>query len=312
MAEREFLPIDQAEKPFFAGIDLGGTNIKAGIVDDRGRALGYATMATEIEKGPEDGARRMAETARRAAESAGLPMDEIAYVGLATPGTMDIPKGLLLHPVNLPGWENFPVRDRVSHHAGRPVMYANDANAAAYGEYWIGSGSQYGSMIMLTLGTGVGGGIIVGDQTIDGENSHGSECGHIIIDSRPDARTCSCDRRGHLEAYASATAVAQRAEEALDAGRESLLAKSRAAGEEVTSFAVFQASDQGDALALELIVETARYLGVGITRLLHTIDPAAVVLGGAMDFGGPSHKIGQQFLAEIKNEVHRHSFPVIA
>ncbi len=312
MPDREILPKNQAQPPFFAGIDLGGTNIKAGVVDDLGRTLGYASVKSEIEQGPDAGAKRMADAARQAAAKAGLGMDEIAYVGLATPGTMDIPAGKLLHPVNLPGWDEFPIRDRVAEYAERPVVFANDANAAAYGEFWVGTGSQYPSMIMLTLGTGVGGGIIVGDLSIEGVNSHGSECGHIIIDSHDDARVCSCGHRGHLEAYASATAVARRTEEALDAGRESSLSKLRDSGVELTAKRVHDAAEQGDALALEIILETARYLGIGITTLLHAIDPAAVVLGGAMDFGGRTNKIGGQFLDRIKEEVRQRAFPTIA
>ncbi|MFP6691707.1 MAG: ROK family protein [Pirellulales bacterium] len=312
MPNREFILIDDAQPPFFAGIDLGGTNIKAGLVDDLGRPLSYVTVKSEIEQGPEEGARRMAEAALQTGRDAGVAANDIAYIGLATPGTMDIPHGILLNPVNLPGWHDFPIRDRVSQHAGRPVAYANDANAAAYGEFWVGSGSQYPSMILLTLGTGVGGGIIVGDQTIDGVNSHGSECGHIIVDSRDDARMCSCGHRGHLEAYASATGVTRRAQEALDAGRESSLLEVRSSNIPLTAKQIHAAAEQGDVLALEVILETGRYLGIGITTLLHTIDPAAVVLGGAMDFGGRDNPVGRQFLDRIKEEVARRAFPVIA
>ena len=213
--------------------------------------------------------------------------------------------------MNLPGWENFPIRDRVAGHLGRPVTYANDANAAAYGEFWVGSGARFGSMIMLTLGTGVGGGIIVNGRTIDGENSHGSECGHIIIDTGDDARVCSCGHTGHLEAYASATAVARRTVEALDGGRPSSLTKLNDEGIPITALHVHQAAEQNDPLAMEIILETARYLGIGITTFLHTIDPAAVVLGGAMNFGGRRNKVGHRFIDRIKQEVALRAFPVI-
>lgn len=312
MNQRQFISRAAAQPPYFAGIDLGGTNIKTGIVDNLGQSLAYVTIKSAIEKGPEDGARRMAETVRQAAADADLAIEDVARVGLATPGTMDIAKGLLLNPVNLPGWHDFPIRDRVAEHAGRPVTYTNDANAAAYGEFWVGSGSQFNSLIMLTLGTGVGGGIIVGDQMIEGENSHGSECGHTIINCDADARMCSCGHRGHLEAYASATAVTRRAQEALDAGRESSLGLLRDEGVELSALRVHQAASQGDALAMEIILETARYLGVGITSLLHTIDPAAVILGGAMDFGGAADGIGKQFLDRIKEEIARRALPIVA
>ncbi|REJ70215.1 MAG: ROK family protein [Planctomycetota bacterium] len=301
----------EAEPPLFAGIDLGGTNTKVGLVDNLGRTLAYVKVPTAIEEGPEAGAARMGQGVKTAAAEAGVTVAEIARVGLATPGTMDLSNGMLLDPVNLPGWHNFPIRDRVAHHTDRPVSYANDAAAAAFGEFWVGSGRQYDSMVLLTLGTGIGGGIIIGDLALNGETSHGAECGHIIIDCRDDARICSCDQPGHLEAYASATAVVARTEEALAAGRPSSLSERRAAGEELTTLMLAEEAERGDELSLEVILETARYLGIGIVTLLHTIDPGAVLLGGAMTFGRHDNEIGRQFLARVKEEVRHRAFPVV-
>jgi glucokinase len=307
------LPLGQAQPPLFAGVDLGGTNIKVGLVDDLGRPLVRHATATRHELGPEEGARRMGEAVREAIRQVGITPDQVARVGLGTPGTMDIPSGMLLEPPNLPGWEQFPIRERVSHHCGGlPVSFTNDANAAAYGEYWVGSGRQLGTMVLLTLGTGVGGGIIIHDATIEGEHSHGAECGHIIIDHRPDARLCPCGQTGHLEAYASATALVKRAYEALSAGRQSTLAGCDAAGEEITALVIAREAEDGDPLALELVLDTAMYLGVGITSLMHTIDPSGVVLGGAMSFGGHDSPLGRQFLERVQLEVRHRAFPVLA
>ncbi|MBL9122694.1 MAG: ROK family protein, partial [Planctomycetaceae bacterium] len=124
---REFIPRAQAEAPFFAGIDLGGTNIKIGVVDNQGRTLSWHTAPTQSHLGAEDGARRMGEGALRAIREAGLEPQEVARVGLGSPGTMDVPAGMLLEPHNLGGWRDFPIRDRVSHHCGLPVSFANDA-----------------------------------------------------------------------------------------------------------------------------------------------------------------------------------------
>ena len=300
-----------AEPPFFIGIDVGGTNIKVGLVDNQGRSLAYVSVPSQIEDGPDAGARRMGEAVRAVANQAGVSINQIARVGLATPGTMNIANGMLIDPVNLPGWHNFPIRDRVAEETGRPVTYANDAAAAAFGEYWIGSGKQYDSMILLTLGTGIGGGIIIGDKSIDGETSHGAECGHIIIDCGEDARICSCKQPGHLEAYASATAVVARTIESLAAGRGGHLAERQQAGETITTLMLAEEAEQGDELAIELIMETARYLGIGIVTLLHTIDPGAVLLGGAMTFGRHDNKIGRQFLERVQEEVGRRAFPVV-
>jgi glucokinase len=233
---------------------------------------------------------------------------------------------MLIRPHNLPGWHDFPIRDRVSHHCGLPVTYANDANAAAYGEFWVGRGREFHSMVLLTLGTGVGGGIIIGDLSIDGENSHGGELG------RP------CGQLGHLEAYASATAVIARAAEVLGlaaaggktsskgaslsaAARKMQPSKNRRpktslwprldSGEELTPLLLAEEAEKGDQISLEIILETARYLGIGIVTMLHTIDPNGVVLGGQMTFGGEESKLGRRFLARVKQEIDERAFPTI-
>lgn len=307
----KFVSRDSAEPPFFAGVDLGGTNIKVGILDDRGRTLSFLHAPTEREKGAEDGARRMGEMVHEAARLASLKPSEIAQVGLGSPGTMDVPAGMLLEPHNL-GWYHFPIRERVSQHAGLPVTFVNDANAAAYGEFWVGTGAEYKSMVLFTLGTGIGSGIIVRDQLIDGEHSHGGECGHIIIDSAPSARMCPCGQPGHLEAYASATAVIVRTNEGLEAGRLSSLRDRVARGEELTPLMISEEAERGDEYSLEIILETARCLGIGTVTLMHTIDPDGVVFGGAMTFGEDETEVGRRFLARIQQEVQQRAFPVLA
>jgi glucokinase len=312
MAQKNYIPSEEAKKPFFIGIDLGGTNIKVGMVDDLGRALAWLSIPTEVSKGPEDAANRMAKAALQVVAKAGVELADIARVGLGSPGTMDIPAGKLLKPANLKGWDYFPLRDRVSEHCGLPVTFANDANAAAYGEFWVGSGRDFRSMVLFTLGTGIGSGIIIGDLCLDGENSHGGECGHMIINCAPDARMCACGQRGHLEAYCSATAVVNRTREALDAGRTSSLAADLKDGKELAPKLLDKHAEKGDQLCLDIIMETARYMGVGITNLMHTIDPSGVLLGGAMTFGGKESQLGQKFLAEIKAEVKRRAYAILA
>src|SRR5262249_46348818 len=146
--------------------------------------------------------------------NAGLTMDRIAAIGVATPGTMDIPAGIILDPPNLKPWQNVPVRSYIENVFGLPTGFQNDANAAAYGEYWAGAGRGTTSMVLFTLGTGVGGGIILDDRILVGEHSHDAELGHTIIEMT-NPRLCGCGRRGCLEAYASATAVVKRTQEAL-------------------------------------------------------------------------------------------------
>jgi len=309
---RQLISKDQARAPFFVGLDLGGTNIKVGCVDDLGQTLSYHTLRTEVERGPDDAARRMGESIHQAIREAGLAADDVARVGLGSPGTMDIPAGRLVDPANLPGWQNYPLRDRVRDACALPVSFANDARAAAYGEMWLGSGRGYKSLILLTLGTGIGCGIIVVEVILDGAHSHGGEFGHSIIDFAEDARVCGCKKTGHFEAYASATAVALRTQEALDAGRASSISRRLTQGQDLEAKIVAEEAATGDPLALEIILDTARYLGIGIVNLMHTIDPEVILLGGAMTFGGKAAPLGRRFLKRVQEEIHRRAYKFLA
>ncbi len=292
-----------AEKPFFVGLDVGGTNIKIGVVDNAGQTLAYHSIRTEQDRGAEDACERMADVVRCMLAENKIDRKDVVRAGIATPGPMDIAQGMILRPGNLPGWWDFPIRDRVSHHLGLPVAFANDANAAAYGEFWSGAGKQFHSLVLLTLGTGVGGGIIIGDTLVEGEHSCGSECGHILINPADDAPMDSLGKQGSLESYCNATAVVDRTLAALAGGNASSLAKRQAAREEITTLVVAEEAEKGDELARRVIMETAYWLAIGITSLIHTIDPDAVVLGGAMTFGGHDTGIGRAFLQRIRDEV---------
>ncbi len=309
--KRTILPLAEARRPLYAGVDLGGTNIKAALVDDLGRLVAFHTEKTHADRGPEDAAARMGEAVHVLARQVGIATADIAAVGLGSPGPLDLAAGTIVRAGNLVGWDNFPLRDRVAAHCGLPVTFANDANAAAYGEFWVGSGRAYDSLVLLTLGTGVGGGIIVGDTNIEGAHSHGSECGHMIVDPSPEARMCPCGHAGHLEAYSSAKSLVARAEEAIAAGASGSLAAAVAAGERLTPILVGREAEAGDPLATELVMETARWLGIGIVSLMHAIDPEAVMIGGAMTFGGERAPVGRAFLERIRAEVHRRTFPTL-
>lgn len=306
------MPLAEATLPLYAGVDLGGTNIKSGLVDDAGRLLAFRSEPTHAARGPEDAAARMGRSVHALAADVGLAAADVARVGLGSPGPLDIPAGRIVRAGNLPGWDDFPLRDRVAAHCGRPVTFANDANAAAYGEFWVGSARGLGSLVLLTLGTGVGGGIIVGDVNVAGEHSHGSECGHILVDPSPQARVCPCGFAGHLEAYASATSLVALARERLAAGATGPLAAAVAAGEELTPVLLGRLAGAGDEVARGVLLEAARWLGIGIVSLMHAIDPAAVVIGGAMTFGGEADPVGKMFIDRVRREVRERAFPVLA
>jgi glucokinase len=294
------------KSPLYVGIDVGGSSIKGGVVDDAGRPLSAVSLATEAHRGQEFGLERMCETVRQAVQAGGLRLDQIAAIGVATPGTMDIPAGIILDPPNLKPWKNVPVRRYVQDTFGLPTAFQNDANAAALGEHWAGAGRDAHSMVLFTLGTGVGGGIVIGDLVVEGEHSHGAELGHMMIEMT-NPRTCGCGRRGCLEAYASATAVVARTEEALakDGGRSALHAVRKAHGE-VTSKDIFDAAADRDALAETIVEQTAFYLGVGAMNMMHIIDPDMIVFGGGVIAAGES------FLERIRRHVRELAFPVPA
>ncbi len=296
--------------PLYIGLDVGGTSMKAGVVDESGRPLSAVALPTEAARGQDFGLNRMCETIREAASAAGVGMERISAIGVATPGTMDIPAGMILDAVNMKPWRNVPVRRHVQETFALPTAFQNDANAAAYGEFWAGAGRGARSMVLFTLGTGIGGGIVVagdeGGYVVEGEHSHGAEVGHHVIEMT-NPRRCGCGRLGCLEAYASATAVALRTQEALaaDGGRSSLHAVLRS-GSELTSREVFAAASAGDALAERVVEETALYLAVGAVNLMHIIDPELVVFGGGMIAAGDG------FLDRIRAHVRRLAFPVPA
>ncbi len=290
----------------FVGLDVGGTSMKGGVVDDAGQPVGEpVSLPTEAHRGQEFGLERMCETIRDAVSAAKLTMKDIAGIGVATPGTMDIPGGLILDPPNLKPWRNVPVRQHVHDKFNLPTAFQNDANAAAYGEYWVGAGRDAHSMGLFTLGTGIGGGIIIGDLIVEGRHSHGAELGHMKIEmTKP--RLCGCGRFGCLEAYASATAVVKRAHEALELAPTSALLTVKNATGDLTAKDVFVAAAAGDELCKRLVDETAYYLAVGTTNVLHSIDPDMVAFAGGMTAAGPI------FLERIKHYVKELAFPVPA
>jgi glucokinase len=248
----------------------------------------------------------MAESLRQAVRAASLTMDRIAAIGVATPGTMDIPGGLILEPPNLKPWRNVPVRQFIENTFRLPTAFQNDANAAAHGEFWAGAGKEFRSLVLFTLGTGVGGGIILGDRIIEGEHSHGGELGHMKI-TLANGRLCGCGQRGCLEAYASATAVVQRSYEMLndDQGQSTLHTSLKMSGE-LTARDVFEAAASGDGLAERIVDETAFCLAVGAANLMHIVDPDCVCFAGGMTAAGES------FLERIRRHVAKVAFPVPA
>jgi len=278
----------------YVGIDLGGTNLKLGLVSAEGELLRRLSVPTEAAEGPAHVLARMAEAVRQLAGQAGVALEDVAAVGVGVPGPLDSEAGVVHFTPNLAGWTNVPVRDTLQDALGRTVVVENDANAAAYGEFRVGAGRQVQSMFVLTLGTGVGGGIIQDGRLLRGASDTGAELGHVIV--QYGGRLCGCGNRGCLEAYASATAVVDRFRR--DATVSELARRDRLEAKDV-----FDAAADGDKAAARIVSETAEYLAVGITSVLHALNPEMVVLTGGM-MGA-----GEAFLDEIRRHVRALAFP---
>lgn len=290
---------------YFVGLDVGGTTMKAGVVDDAGRLLSKVSLPTEPERGQDHGLATMAECIRQAVVAAKFNLDQIAAIGVATPGSMDILAGVILDPPNLKPWRNVPVKQYIADSFDKPTAFQNDANAAAYGEYWVGIGSKYKSLVLFTLGTGIGGGIIIDGKVLEGAHSHGGELGQTKIMAL-NGRLCGCGQRGCLEAYASATAVVQRAQEALSERKEASTLRSTWQNQgRLTCKDVFDVATS-DPLAQRIVDETAYFLGVGAANVMHSINPELICFSGGMAKAGPA------FLNSIRRHAKSLAFPLPA
>ena len=320
---RTLYTANDATPPFYIGVDIGGTSMKIGLLDNAGHPVdtgevdadgshrNIATVKTDTQ--PHKAVAALSEAIADLLQRLQIDKSSCGGVGLGLPCTMDKETRKLRRPPNIPTWADFPMCDELAKLVHLPVLFCNDANAAAYGEYWVGSASGQSSLALLTLGTGIGTGIIIEGRSVDGSIGYGGECGHIIIDSADDAMLCGCGQRGHLEAYCSATGVARRTI-SLTMRRESSIRPKITPETRLSDIPkiVYFEAEGGDELAMEIVLETAKYLALGIVSLLHTIDAACILLGGAMTFGGKKSPLGQRFLSQVIREVKSRTFPAIA
>ncbi len=266
----------------YLGIDLGGINIAAAVVDEEGNILSRGKVSTP--RGAEPVAAAMAEAARQAVENAGLTLEEIESVGVGSPGTIDPERGVVELWSNL-DFHHVPLASMVAERLGRPVLLENDANAAALGEYAAGAGRGCSSMVAITLGTGVGGGAVLDGKLYTGFNYAGMEVGHFVIEYG--GRLCTCGRRGCFETYASATAIIRQARQRMEGNRESLLWRMAGGSPEgVEARIVFEAAAQNDLLAKELVEEYEEYLACGIVNLINIFQPEVFCVGGGVAGAG--------------------------
>jgi glucokinase len=268
-------------------VDLGGTNIRAAFYPDEkppaARSTSHPTSAA-------DGAQAVLEHIHAAIEALAIPAASRKRMAIAigAPGPLDQARGVVLHAPNLPGWENISLGDTLHDHWGCPVFVENDANLAVLGEWRFGNGRGAHHLVMLTIGTGIGGGVIVADHLLRGAHGLAGELGHIPVQS--DGPRCSCGQPGHLEALASGTAIARRVRE------QGGLAKPSAGGEATTE-EIAAAARAGDPAALSVLQSAALALGTALAGLVHTFNPERILLGGGVA------RAGDFFLQEVETNL---------
>lgn len=278
---------------YLLGIDLGGTNIKIGCFDKELNLIGKTSVPTGSEMSPEAIVEKFYTTSNDLLSDNGLSLDDVCSVGVGVPGIVDVNTGVIMACPNLPLFRQVPLKDMVSKRMGKPAIIENDANVACWAEYINGAGKEVDHMIMLTLGTGIGGGIICDGRLIHGPTGGAAELGHMIIEL--DGRPCGCGQKGCVEAYASASSTAARATEAVESGAESTLTVTLKENGEITCKDVFDHANNGDKLAKKIIEGSCRALGLICVQLANITDPQTIVFAGGMIAAGDT------FLEQIKH-----------
>jgi glucokinase len=290
---------------FVLGVDLGGTKISVGAMaaDGKNQHAIQSQPTLAVEGADAVVARIVSMIERTIAQTmqeTGAARADFLGVGIGSPGPLDREQGLVITTPNL-GWHNFPLRDRVANDVGLRATLDNDANCATLGEWWIGAARGARNVVGLTIGTGIGGGLILDGKLYHGSSDVAGEVGHTSIDST--GRRCKCGNYGCLEAYASGPAIADRAREALSGGDESLLtAMVGGQLDDLTAHHVYDASMKGDPVAREVVRETARFIGTGVANLLNIFNPDVVVLAGGVA------QAGEELFGPVRAEVRRRAF----
>lgn len=284
---------------WIAGVDIGGTNLRVGLIPcEGGLPVAVTSAPTRAGRGPDAVVADVVSMLRTAVAEVGDA--QVAGIGVGAPGPLDRRTGVVLETPNL-GWREIPLVEMITQGTGLPVVLDNDANCFAFGEWWLGAGRGAERLVGLTLGTGIGGGIVLGGKIYRGASDAAAEVGHMSIDHN--GRRCSCGSRGCVEAYASGSAIAARAAEGIASGADSMLS---AMGEgdpfAITAEAVCEAAAAGDDYAGQVLSETARILGVVVANLIHLINPDVIVIGGGVATAG------ELLLAPLRVEAERRAF----
>ncbi|MBR2877694.1 MAG: ROK family protein [Clostridia bacterium] len=265
------------------GIDLGGTTIKAGLVTEDGKIRYKSAIPTGAQRHYTEILADMAKLAIKVCEDTGYSIDDITSIGIGSPGSCDAKNGVLVYANNI-NFHNVPVREEMQKYINKPIYLENDANVAAYAEYCMGDKNEE-CFIAVTLGTGVGGGIIMNGKIFSGYNGAGGELGHMVI--KKDGAACTCGRKGCWEAYASASALIAQTKRAIIENKNSIMNDMIDGNiDRVDGKTAFDAAKQGDKAALEVVKKYAEYVGCGIANIINIFQPEKVVIGGGISNQG--------------------------
>ncbi len=266
---------------YYIGVDLGGTNIAVGLLDKDFKIIAKEKCPTRTERDISEIMDDMGALCNTLIKNNGLTADDIAYIGIATPGSVEPPKGMVAYSNNVK-MRNYPITDELSARTGvKKVLVENDANAAALGEALMGAGKGKDNVIMITLGTGVGGGIVINRKLYSGFNYAGGELGHIVI--KTDGKICSCGRQGCWEAYSSATGLKNMTKEKLEATKDTIMWEMIEGDlENISGRTAFDAAKKGDKAGKEVVDEYIYYLACGIANMINIFQPDVLCIGGGV------------------------------
>ena len=285
---------------FYLGIDLGGTNVASGVVDRSGKIIAKASVPTDAKSGVDAIVANIAKSANAALEKANVSIADIESIGIGTPGTLDIENGVVEKASNL-GFENTPLVKLVSQYfPNKKILIENDANTAALAESVAGAAAGTKVSVTVTLGTGIGGGLIMNGKAFSGANGKGGEFGHMTICSG--GRQCTCGRRGCWEAYASVTGLINQTREAMDKDKESVMWELSEKSGKVSGRTAFDAMRKGDKSAKEVVDTYLRFVAEGIIDIINMLEPEVIVIGGGIS------KEGETLLGPVREIVERESF----
>ncbi len=268
----------------FIGCDVGGTNIRSAVVDETGRILGDSRLPTLVEKGPKFTLGQIADSFREAICKAKVKKEDIVAIGLAMAGQHDSKRGICLFSPNF-GWENVEVVKPLQEEFPLPIFLGNDVNLATLGEWRFGAGKGYNWVVMITLGTGIGGGAILDGRLMLGSTEMFAEVGHMTID--PNGPSCNCGNFGCWEAFAGRDAIVRRAGKRLQEGKKSVLSQMVEGNwRHLTPEIIAKAAKEGDWVAIDVMRETGYYVGIGVANLINIFNPEIFIIGGRIAQAG--------------------------